>query len=113
MYRWVLVLDGQPVQVSVVQQGSPLSPKLKVTISTANVERTAKSEVAATLEHVLGTQVDLKTFYRFASRDPRLGSLVKKFRGVKPPRFPTVFEALVNAITCQQLSLTIGIYTFC
>ena len=26
-----------------------------------------------------------------------LGELVSRFRGVKPPRFPSVFEALVNA----------------
>ena len=25
--------------------------------------------------------------------------------GVKPPRFPSLFEALVNAIACQQVSL--------
>ena len=29
---------------------------------------------------------------------------------MRPPRFPTVFEALVNAIACQQLSLTVGIH---
>jgi DNA-3-methyladenine glycosylase II len=28
---------------------------------------------------------------------------------MKPPRFPSVFEALVTAIACQQLSLTVGI----
>ena len=28
---------------------------------------------------------------------------------MKPPRFPTVFEALVNAIACQQFTLTSGI----
>ena len=34
---------------------------------------------------------------------------MQRFRGLKPPRFPSVFEALVNAIACQQLSLTVGI----
>jgi hypothetical protein len=28
---------------------------------------------------------------------------------MKPPRFPTVFEALVNAFACQQLSLEVGL----
>jgi DNA-3-methyladenine glycosylase II len=28
---------------------------------------------------------------------------------MKPPRFPTVFEALVNAIACQQFTLTSGL----
>lgn len=35
--------------------------------------------------------------------------LAGRFRGLKPPRFPTVFEALVNGIACQQLSLVVGI----
>jgi DNA-3-methyladenine glycosylase II len=30
-------------------------------------------------------------------------------RALKPPRFPTVFEALVNGVACQQLSLPVGI----
>jgi DNA-3-methyladenine glycosylase II len=32
-----------------------------------------------------------------------------RFRGVKPPRFPTLFEALINAFACQQLSLEVGL----
>jgi DNA-3-methyladenine glycosylase II len=32
-----------------------------------------------------------------------------RFQGVKPPRFATAFEGLVNGITCQQLNLTVGI----
>jgi DNA-3-methyladenine glycosylase II len=28
---------------------------------------------------------------------------------MKPPRFPTLFEALANAIACQQMSLSLGI----
>jgi DNA-3-methyladenine glycosylase II len=44
-----------------------------------------------------------------AERHPRLRTLADQFRGVKPPRFPTVFEALVNAFACQQLSLVVGL----
>lgn len=28
---------------------------------------------------------------------------------MKPPRFPSLFECLVNAVACQQLTLTVGI----
>jgi DNA-3-methyladenine glycosylase II len=40
---------------------------------------------------------------------PFLHTLAERFRGLKPPRFPTLFECLVNAIACQQLTLTVGI----
>lgn len=65
--------------------------------------------MTAAVERLLGLKVDLDGFYRLAEGDDRLGSLARRFRGLKPPRFPTPFEALVNAITCQQITLTLGI----
>jgi DNA-3-methyladenine glycosylase II len=38
-----------------------------------------------------------------------LKKLVDHFLGVKPLMFPTVYEAALNAISCQQLSLIVGI----
>ena len=39
----------------------------------------------------------------------QIRSLVRRFIDFRPPRFPSLFEAIVNAIACQQLSLTVGI----
>lgn len=39
----------------------------------------------------------------------RSASSVTRFLGLKPPRFPTIWEAAVNGIACQQLSLTVWI----
>jgi DNA-3-methyladenine glycosylase II len=58
---------------------------------------------------MLGLRVDLSGWYRMARRDPRLRILAVRFKGVKPPRFPTVFEAVVNGFACQQLSLIVGL----
>ena len=58
---------------------------------------------------MLGLQVDLKGFYRYAANDRRLAILARRFRGVKPPQFPSLFEALVNGIACQQFTLASGI----
>jgi DNA-3-methyladenine glycosylase II len=58
---------------------------------------------------MLGTRIDLTKFYRLAARQPELGDLVRRFRGLKPPRFPTVFESLLTAFACQQLSLALGV----
>jgi DNA-3-methyladenine glycosylase II len=44
-----------------------------------------------------------------AAGDVRLRRLADTFRGMKPPRFPTMFEAVVNAFACQQLSLEVGL----
>jgi DNA-3-methyladenine glycosylase II len=54
---------------------------------------------------MLGTQVDLAGFYAVAPGAPDIAPLVAQMRGVKPPRYPTLWEALVNALVFQQVSL--------
>lgn len=106
LYRRVLVLDGVPVPVSLGQIGSSERPSLLVN---ANAPPNLHSGLTKSLTRMLGLHVDLNPFYAMAMRDRRLAPLVEQFRGVKPPRFPTVFEGFVNAVACQQLSLTVGI----
>lgn len=108
-YRRALVMGGHPLEVEVEQTGSPDAPRLKVRATSALPFPGARSAVRSTVERMLGARIDLGGFYRFAEGDPALGPVVTRFRGAKPPRFPTLFETLTNAITCQQLSLTVGI----
>ncbi len=108
-YGRVLVLSGRPVAVSVVQTGPPQAPRLRIRVAGPRLAADAKAGVAAALERLLGIRTDLTGFYRLAARDPRLGGLVAPYRGVKPPRFASVFESLVNAFACQQVSLAVGI----
>ena len=108
-YERVLVLEGMPASVSVVQKGRAEVPQLQVTVSSALASAALELLVKQVLERSLGLELDLAPFYQFASTDARLQSLAMRFRGFRPPRFPTLFEALVNAIACQQASLTLGI----
>ena len=50
----------------------------------------------------LGLAVDLSPFAAMAAPDPLLGPLAARMRGLKPPRFPTVFEALVNGVLASS-----------
>ena len=72
---------------------------------------TARREevVVTAVRKMLGLDVDLREFYRIAERDRRLSKLADECRGLKPPRMPSVFEALVNGIACQQITLVLGI----
>lgn len=111
VYRRALTLDGATIAVSVQQTGPPHAPVLSVeTTGSAREDREVTSFVEGALERMLGASVDLSVFMRLARKDPVLGPLALGLRGLKPPRFPTVFEALVNAIACQQLSLEVGIH---
>jgi DNA-3-methyladenine glycosylase II len=108
-YRRVLVPHEKPLEVAVTQTGPPDTPELKITALGPRLKPEIEGSLTLILERILGLQTDLTEFYRLAAKDPKFKLLAKKFRGVKPPRYPTVFEALVNAITCQQFTLTAGI----
>lgn len=108
-YQRVLVLDGQAVEVAVVQAGSLSSSRLQVTLTGQQVTSNLKTAAVNSLERLLGFRISLSDFYGRAARDAKLDPLVERFRGMKPPRFPTIFETLVNSIACQQMSLSLGI----
>ena len=108
-YRRVLMIDRQAVEVAVYQSSGQEAPQLEVDVTGSRLTVGQEESARALLERMLGVHKDLKPFYRLATRDPRLQSLVDEFRGLKPPQFPTVFEAVANGIACQQLSLLVGI----
>jgi len=107
-YRRVLAFGLSSMEVATTQMGSPEDPRLSVTVTGADDAR-ARAKASQFVTQTLGLESDLAPFYYLARHDKRLRPLVEQFRGLKPPRFPTVFETLVNAIACQQLSLTVGI----
>jgi DNA-3-methyladenine glycosylase II len=104
-----LLLNGTPVEIAATQMGSAAAPKLQVTVTGVPFGPDVRSGVTDALNRMLGLQADLKGFYRYAANDARLSILARRFRGLKPPRFPSLLEALVNGIACQQFSLASGI----
>lgn len=59
----------------------------------------------ATVERMLGTQVELEPWYRTARTPAWLGALARDFRGLKPPRYPNLWEALAHAVVFAQISM--------
>jgi DNA-3-methyladenine glycosylase II len=108
-YRRTLTLAGTPIEVAVIQTGPPETPRIRVTVHGSPLRSEGKQLVTAALERLLGLRTDLTAFYRLASLDTELGLLAQRFRGMKPPRFLSVFEGVVNAIANQQVTLTVGI----
>jgi len=100
---------GRPTELAVRQEGSPATPRLIVTATPSLGTMAERRHVRSIVESLLGSRIDLRNWYRLAEADRRLRPLAARFRGVKPPRFPTIFEALVNGFACQQLSLVVGL----
>jgi DNA-3-methyladenine glycosylase II len=108
--RMVPIGDNEAVELSVTQEGALEAPRLSILVAGKPIDETGKRLLLHALDGLLGLNVDLSAFAAMAAPDPLLGPLAARMRGLRPPRFPTVFEALVNGVACQQLSLTVGIH---
>jgi DNA-3-methyladenine glycosylase II len=108
-YRRVLPVSAGVAEVSVTQSGSLGTPRLRVTVGAAALCPEIQQGVTTTLERLLGFRTDVTAFYPLASSDAALGPLARRFRGMKPPRFATVFESVITAIASQQVTRTVGV----
>ncbi len=106
-YSRILVLHGKPVRIEVNQTGERILIEARTDepMSAARL----KLSVVSAIEKMLGIRQDLSSFYAMAGKYKTLQPLAGRFRGVKPPRFPSIFEALINAVACQQVSLHVCI----
>jgi len=98
-YIRALAGSREPVVVRVVQRRPDA---LAVTIEGAVAEHV---QALAMVRRMLGVDRELSHFDRAAKRVSWLRPLAIRMRGVKPPRYPTLWEACVNAIVFQQVSL--------
>ena len=98
-YRRALRGGGEPLVVRVAQ-ASPTT--LAITLTGAEGEH---QQVLTLVRQMLGVERDLAHFRHAAAGIRWLESLVERMQGVRPPRYPTLWEACVNAIVFQQISL--------
>lgn len=108
-YRRLLPLPSGSVEAAVTQFGPREAPKIRVAVEGQPLRSTVKAAVSSALHRLLGLTLDLGPFYRFAARERLLAGMAQRFQGMKPPRFASVFEGVINAIACQQFTLTVGI----
>jgi DNA-3-methyladenine glycosylase II len=100
-HRYLRAFDGArgTIVVSVRQAGAR---KLRIAIDGSDGD---EAEILPTIKRMLGFDCDVTPFNRGAARVPWLRALAIRMRGIKPPRYPTLWEAFVNGIAFQQLSL--------
>jgi DNA-3-methyladenine glycosylase II len=106
IFRQVLEIQGRTVLVEVFSGGTPETPELYFTMLPDNArEILAGQKVSSLVSSMFNVHVDLSPFYRAMEKDAIMASLTRQLRGVKSPTTPTVFEALVDSIIEQQISL--------
>lgn len=107
-YTRVFVIENKPVKVRVEQNNSINNPEILISIN-APITKATQEKIKHTIDRMLGLEKNLHDFYSIAKKNTCFSPLVTQFSGIKPPRFSSIFEALINAISCQQISLDAGL----
>lgn len=110
-YSRLLMHRDSSVRLVVRQRGSAVQELVVTLRSEGRIDEQLQVSTRSLVQKVFGLSSDLTAFYRLAKADVLLEALVTEFAGVRPPRFPSMFEALVNSVACQQVSLDSGIAT--
>jgi DNA-3-methyladenine glycosylase II len=107
--RYVIRLSKKLVLALVQGSGTVNAPGLEVTLESRSPLTQGERRQAALLIYdtfMLG--LDLKPFYRAVKHDPVFTSITANLKGLRFMKTATVFEALVDAICEQQISLTVA-----
>jgi DNA-3-methyladenine glycosylase II len=108
-FKQVIRVDNELVLILVESAGSVDRPLLAIELI-SNQEITAQLglEAERIVSSLLNLTLDLKPFYRTVRDDKVISEIVKRFRGLKYPLTATPFEALVDSIIEQQISLAVA-----
>lgn len=108
VYHRLQEAAGRLFLLSVRDKGNVETPQLEVTLNGEELVESDAEQARRTVTHILATDIDLGQFYRLSAADPVLASLVRRFRGLHPPRMPTIFEGMIFAVAGQQISSTVA-----
>ncbi len=104
VFRRVLYRDGRVMLVSTRSLGTVEQPRLAVEAWGEDAASDDAVWAGGWMQRILATDQDLAGFYETAKDDPVLGRTLTSLYGMSPGRTPTVLEALVLAITSQQIA---------
>jgi DNA-3-methyladenine glycosylase II len=105
-YRRLLRAGPEAVLLSVAQRGGPDRAILEVALDGSGAESPQAEDAARRLvARALGADSDVEPFYRACAGDPLLAASIRDFRGLRIAGHPSLWEALVTAVLCQQVNL--------
>jgi DNA-3-methyladenine glycosylase II len=105
----VLTSEGQYIRAFATSRG-PLVARVaqmnpEALTVTLDGDLREHERALALVKRMLGIDRDIGYFSRASEGIPWLSPLAERMHGVRPPRYPTLWEACVNAIVFQQISL--------
>jgi DNA-3-methyladenine glycosylase II len=105
----VLAINDKLILATAKSQGNVNKPKIAVELKSENeITEKDKKKAKNQLNLIFSLDIDLNPFYSDTDNDKIMAQLTRKLRGLKTPTTPSVFEALVDSIIEQQISLAVA-----
>ncbi|MGQ9722000.1 MAG: DNA-3-methyladenine glycosylase 2 [Candidatus Jordarchaeum sp.] len=105
----VIRINNKLVLISAKSSGSRDEIKLLVDLeSNEEISNRDRKKIREVIYTIFNLELDLEKFYQDVKKDKIMSMLTQKLRGLKIPTTPTVFEALVDSIIEQQISLRVA-----
>lgn len=108
-FSQVIDVEGKLVLAKLCANGPEDKPELMLHLH-ANDKLSADQAKKAeqVISYIFSLNLPLNAFYEKAKADPIMTQITQKLYGFKFPTTPTVFEALVDAIVEQQISIKVA-----
>ena len=108
-FTQLIRLNDKLALLNLTSVGTVDKPELKAEFTTTNQMTTADNKKAREIINWLfNLNQNLTPFYETTKQDPTMQRLTQKLRGLQSPTTQTVYEALVDSIVEQQISLKVA-----
>lgn len=104
VYRRVLLRNGTPTVLSLVDVGRVDAPAVAVELNGIPTTPAELAELEPIVRHLLGDDLDLGAFYSAVAGDSIFAAVTQQLYGVRAPRSP-LWETLCWTICGQQISV--------
>jgi len=108
-YERVLTLSRGPVLIEVKSHGTVDDPDLRLSIRAGDASARTRAEARASARRILGLDIDPAPLQRTVNAQRSIRTTCSDLRGMRPPRFSSLFETFASIVPFQQLSLDAGI----
>lgn len=109
VYNRICAIKGKTALISITSTGTIDRPKVRMEARGAKLTSDDLTSLEWQANWLMGLDYTLAGFYAMAEEDPLLAGLVGRFRGLKPPREPDLFETLITTILGQQISAKVAV----
>jgi DNA-3-methyladenine glycosylase II len=109
LFWQVIRVNGKLILATIEAVGTVDKPEVSAELkSDSAMTEEDKKKAEKTINALFSLDLDLKPFYETVKDERIMAGLTRKLRGLKNPTTHTVFEALVDSIVEQQISLKVA-----